>query len=73
MSRPEPAGIISDFGGVLWNRRWDVSRDLESTYGLPDGVIGRTLYASDAVDRGDDLRAQFAAMGIRPRRSLVER
>ena len=55
MSRPEPAGIIFDFGGVLWNMRWDVCRDLESTHGLPDGAIVRTLYGSDAwrgVERG---------------------
>ncbi len=55
MIRPEPAGIIFDFGGVLWNMRWDVSRDLESTYGLPQGVIASTLYALEAwraVERG---------------------
>ncbi len=49
------AGIVFDFGGVIWNMRWDVCRTLESTHGLARGSVFATLYGSDAwreVERG---------------------
>lgn len=48
-------GVILDFGGVLWNMRWDVSHQLEHTYGLPRGALAETLYRTStwaAVERG---------------------
>lgn len=47
--------VIFDFGGVIWNMRWDLSRELEAAYGLPRGSIFTTLYGSDAwreLERG---------------------
>lgn len=61
MTSAAPAGVIFDFGGVLWNMRWDVCRDLEEAHGLPRGAVFRTLYRSAAwraVERGQgDLAA----------------
>jgi putative hydrolase of the HAD superfamily len=47
--------VIFDFGGVIWNMRWDVCRDLESAHGLSRGSVFATLYGGDAwreVERG---------------------
>jgi len=35
----EPAGVILDFGGALWNMRWDVCQELEATPGLERGRL----------------------------------
>ena len=52
-------GVIFDFGGVLWNMRWDVARDLERAHDLPDRVLFETLYHTptwEAVERGQTSR-----------------
>jgi epoxide hydrolase-like predicted phosphatase len=50
-----PRAVIFDFGGVLWDMRWDVARDLDRAHGLPRSSIFETLYRSDAwrdIERG---------------------
>lgn len=37
-------GLIFDYGGVLLDMRWDVSRALEREHGLNDHAIVQTLY-----------------------------
>jgi epoxide hydrolase-like predicted phosphatase len=53
---PAPAaGLILDFGGVLWNMRWDVCRELEDAHGLERGLVFSTLYRTEtwrAIERG---------------------
>jgi len=52
---PGPRAVIFDFGGVLSNMRWDVSRQLEDAHGLPRGAIMETLYRTPtwaAIERG---------------------
>lgn len=41
-----PRGVLFDFGGVIWDMRWDVARALEEGHGLPRGAIFKTLYGS---------------------------
>lgn len=41
-----PRGVLLDFGGVIWDMRWDVARALEEAHGLPRGAIFKTLYGS---------------------------
>jgi putative hydrolase of the HAD superfamily len=41
-------GLIFDYGGVLWDMRWDVTRALERQHGLPERLIPETLYGSEA-------------------------
>lgn len=54
-------GVLLDFGGVIWNMRWDVCRDLEQAHGLPPKAIFETLYRTPtwkAVEHGrGDLKA----------------
>jgi len=38
---------VLDFGGVIWNMRWDIAHQLESEHGLARGVLYTTLYGSD--------------------------
>jgi putative hydrolase of the HAD superfamily len=48
-------GVLLDFGGVLWNMRWDVCRELEQAYGLPRGAVFATLYRTPTwalIERG---------------------
>jgi len=57
-ARPQIQGVILDFGGVLWNMRWDASRELERVHGLPRGALAETLYrtptwAAIECGRGD--------------------
>lgn len=114
--------VILDFGGVLWDMRWDVARGLDREQGLPRASVFETLYVFDdivcsaevgmakpepevfrlaagriavppggcvfvddrednvhaaeavgmtavlsRIDRGDDLRAQLARLGVAPR------
>ena len=50
-----PGAVILDFGGVIWDMRWDVARALEAEHGLPRGSVFSTLYRSaewEAVQRG---------------------
>ena len=42
------AGVILDFGGVLWDMGWEASRHLEEEHRLPRGCVFSTLYGSDA-------------------------
>jgi putative hydrolase of the HAD superfamily len=44
-------GLIFDFGGVLWDMRWDVTRELEREHGLSERVIARTLYTGETWQR----------------------
>ena len=47
--------VVFDFGGVLWNMRWDVARELERAHDLPRGSVFETLYGCPAwrdVERG---------------------
>ena len=37
-----------DYGGVLWNMRWDVAHELEAKHGLAPGSLHDTLYECDA-------------------------
>ena len=48
-------GVLFDFGGVLWNMRWDVCRELEEAHGLPRRALFESLYrtpAWEAIERG---------------------
>jgi putative hydrolase of the HAD superfamily len=40
-------GLIFDYGGVLWDMRWDITRTLEQEHGLAERTIVETLYGSD--------------------------
>lgn len=40
-------GLIFDYGGVLWDMRFDVSRALEQAHGVPEQAIVETMYASE--------------------------
>jgi len=47
--------VILDFGGVLWNMRWDVAADLDRDHGLPRSSVFETLYRTDMwrdIERG---------------------
>lgn len=55
MILPAPRAVLLDFGGVIWNMRWDVCRALEAEHALPRGSVFATLYRSEtwgAVERG---------------------
>jgi len=55
LTAARPSVVLLDFGGVLWNMRWDVARALESAHGLPSGAITASLYGSGVwqeVERG---------------------
>jgi epoxide hydrolase-like predicted phosphatase len=66
MPRPlatAPRGIIFDFGGVLWDMRWDVARELDRAHGLPRSSIFETLYRTEAwrdIERGIGDAAEWA-------------
>ncbi len=48
-------GLIFDFGGVIWNMRWDACLELEQEYGLPRGAVFQTLYRTETwrqIERG---------------------
>jgi len=40
-------GLIFDYGGVLWDMRWDISRTLEQEHGLRERAILETFYGSE--------------------------
>src|SRR5215470_19224391 len=47
--------VILDFGGVLWDMRWDVARQLSEAHGLAWSSVFETLYRTDTwhhVERG---------------------
>jgi putative hydrolase of the HAD superfamily len=62
---PAPRAVLFDFGGVIWNMRWDVASGLEAAHGLPAESLRVTLYQSAAwreVERGrGDREAWLAA------------
>ena len=39
-----PRAVVFDFGGVLWDMRWDVARELDRAHGLPRSSVFETLY-----------------------------
>ena len=43
----EIRGLIFDYGGVLWDMRWDLARTLEQEHGLRERTIVDTLYGSE--------------------------
>src|SRR5262245_60635029 len=50
-----PSVVLLDFGGVIWNMRWDVAHTLEATNWLPQGSLTATLYGCSTwqeVERG---------------------
>jgi putative hydrolase of the HAD superfamily len=47
--------VIFDFGGVLWDMRWDVARELDRVHGLPRSSVFETLYRGPVwadIERG---------------------
>lgn len=40
-------GLIFDYGGVLWDMRWDLARTLEQEHGHRERTIIETLYGSE--------------------------
>jgi len=64
MSSRPPAGVIFDFGGVIWNMRWDVCRSLETAHGLARDSLFTTLYGGKAwreIERGRGDREAWLA------------
>ena len=45
-----PRAVVFDFGGVLWDMRWDVARELDRVHGLPRSSVFQTLYRSREAD-----------------------
>jgi len=43
--------VIFDFGGVIWDMRWDLAHELEERHGLPEGSIANTLYSGEVWRR----------------------
>lgn len=39
--------VILDYGGVLWDMRWDITRTLEQEHGLRERALVETLYGSE--------------------------
>ena len=48
MAATDPRAVIFDFGGVLWDMRWDVARDLDRLHDLPRSSVFETLYRTEA-------------------------
>lgn len=53
-----PAAVLFDFGGVVWNMRPDVAREVAGAHGLPADALFTTLYRRPAwkdleVGRGE--------------------
>jgi putative hydrolase of the HAD superfamily len=71
-----PRAVILDFGGVIWDMRWDVSRRLEAEHGLPPGSVFSTLYRSaewEAVQRGRGDREAWLRAAHRALEALAAR
>src|SRR5262245_1602034 len=65
--------IVLDYGGVLWDMRWDVARDLDEVHGLPRSSVFETLYRTPAwrdLERGIGDAAVWASAA---HRALEER
>lgn len=55
MTSPGIEAVILDFGGVLWDMRWDVASALDADHGLPRSSVFETLYRTDTwreIERG---------------------
>ena len=71
-------GLIFDYGGVLWDMRWDVSTELARSHGLDERAVVETLYANDTWrdieigigDREAWLRESHAALETLAGRAL---
>lgn len=71
-----PRAVILDFGGVIWDMRWDVSRELETDHGLPRGSVFSTLYRSaewEDVQRGRGDREAWLLTAHRALEALAAR
>jgi putative hydrolase of the HAD superfamily len=71
-----PRAVIFDFGGVLWDMRWDVARDLDRAHGLPRSSLFETLYRTDAwreIARGIGDAAEWAEAAHRELERRAER
>jgi FMN phosphatase YigB (HAD superfamily) len=44
----EPRALVFDFGGVLWDMRWDVARELARVHALPRSSVFETFYRTPA-------------------------
>jgi putative hydrolase of the HAD superfamily len=44
-------GLIFDYGGVLWDMRWDVSAAIAAEHGLPERALPDTMYRSETWRR----------------------
>jgi putative hydrolase of the HAD superfamily len=65
--------VVFDFGGVLWDMRWEVARELDRMHGLPRSSVFETLYRSEtwrAIERGT---GDSDAWRIEAHRALEER
>jgi putative hydrolase of the HAD superfamily len=40
-------GVIFDYGGVLWDMRWDLTQTLELEHGIRERALVQTLYGSE--------------------------
>jgi putative hydrolase of the HAD superfamily len=78
-----PRAVVFDFGGVLWDMRWDVARELDRLHGLPRSSVFETLYRSPAwadIERGigdpaawaDDAHRELERRAARPLPRLHE-
>jgi putative hydrolase of the HAD superfamily len=57
-------GVIFDYGGVIWDMRWDIARDLALAHGLRESAIIEALYRNDlwaALEVGVGERAAWIA------------
>lgn len=64
MIASRPRAVLFDFGGVIWNMRWDVCRALEAEHGLAPNSVFTTLYRTEAwaaVERGRGDREAWLA------------
>lgn len=64
VARDEIRGVILDFGGVLWDMRWEAARELEGVHRLPANALTETLYRTAtwaAVERGHGDREAWLA------------
>lgn len=55
MSSSRIEAVLLDFGGVLWDMRWDVASDLDQRHGLPRASVFETLYRTETwrdIERG---------------------
>ena len=64
-------GLIFDYGGVLWDMRFEVTRALEKQHGLRERAILETLYGTETwrrIEVGDGDRDQW----LREAHALLE-